>query len=84
MYLESDSAHQAVMIVCECIWFSLVSNLHNMRYLCTFVMFSHTTRKFFATLDTCAGTMWFGITMDTCVNIYLLDYLDLFLKYKIG
>ena len=60
MYLEGDSPHQAVMIVCEWYWFSHISNRHNMRHLCTLAMFSHTTRKFFATLDTCVGIMWFG------------------------
>ena len=56
MYLESDSPYQAVMIVCKCICFSLVSNHHNLRHLCTLAMF-HTTCKLFAIFDTCAGTM---------------------------
>ena len=60
MYLEGDSPHQAVIIVCELNWFSHISNRHNMRHLHTLAMFSHTTCKFFATFDTCAGTMWFG------------------------
>ena len=60
MYLKGDSPHQVVMIVCELNWFSHISNRHNMRHLCTLVMFSHTTHKFFATFDTCDGTMWFG------------------------
>ena len=30
MYLESDSLHQSVMIVCELKWFSHISNHHNM------------------------------------------------------
>ena len=29
MYLESDSPHQVVMIMCECIWFSHILNRHN-------------------------------------------------------
>ena len=57
MYLKSDSPHQAVMIVCECISFFHISNCHNMRHLCTLTIFSHTIRKLFATFDTCAGTM---------------------------
>ena len=57
MYLEGDSPHQVVMIVCECIFFSHILNLHNMRHLCTFAIFSHTTRKFFTTFNTCVGTM---------------------------
>ena len=47
-------------IVCDCIWFSHISNRHNMRHLWTLAMFSHITHKFFATFDTCAGIMWFG------------------------
>ena len=60
MYLEGDSLHQVVMIVCEWYWFSHILNRHNMRHLWTHAMFSHITRKFFATFDTCVGTMWFG------------------------
>ena len=60
MYLKGDSLHQAIMIVCKCMWFSHILNHHNMKHLCTLAMFSHTTRKFFAIFDTCAGTMWFG------------------------
>ena len=82
-YLDGDILHQAVMIMCECIWFSHISNCHNMRHLCTLAMFSHITCKFFTTFDTCAGTMWFG-HHNTCVNIRSLNCLNLFLKYKIG
>ena len=57
MYLEGDSPHQVVMIVCECICFSYISNHHNMRNICILAMFSHTTRKFFSTFDICAGIM---------------------------
>ena len=60
MYLKGDSHHQTVMIVCEWIRCSHISNHHNMRNLCTLVMFSHTTRILFATLDTCAVIMCFG------------------------
>ena len=60
IYLDSDSPHQVVMIVCELNWFSHISNHHNMRHLCTLAIFSHTTCKFFATFDTCVGTLWFG------------------------
>ena len=45
MYIEGDSPHQVVMIVCELNWFSHISNHHNMKRLWTFAMFSHTTRK---------------------------------------
>ena len=60
MYFKCDSPHQTVMIVCECIRCSHISNFHNMRNLCPLVMLSHTTSILFATLDTCAGTMCFG------------------------
>ena len=30
MYLEGDSPHQAIMIVCELKWFSHILNRHNM------------------------------------------------------
>ena len=60
MYLEDDSPHQAIMIVCELIWFSHNSNHHNKRHLCTLAMFHTQHAKFFATFDTCASTMWFG------------------------
>ena len=60
MYLKGDSPHQAVMIVCELKWFSHISNRHN---LCTLMqscdVFHTQHATFFATFDTCAGTMWF-------------------------
>ena len=58
IYLKGDSPHQAVMIVCELKWFSHISNHHNMYTLmqsCDVFRTQHTI--FFATLDTCAGTM---------------------------
>ena len=61
MYLESDSLHQTVMIVCELKWFSHISNHHNLYTLMQSCNIFHTQHAiFFATLDTCAGTMWFG------------------------
>ena len=61
MYLESDSPHQTVMIVCELKWFSHIPNHHNMlTHLQSWDTFHTQHAKFFATLDTCAGTMWFG------------------------
>ena len=60
MYLESDSLHQTVMIVCELKWFSHISNCHNMLTLMQSCDVFHTQHTiFFAILDTCAGTMWF-------------------------
>ena len=61
MYLEGDSPHQTVMIVCELKWFSLILNCHNMYTLMQSCNVFHTQHAiFFATLDTCAGTVWFG------------------------
>ena len=63
MYLEGDNPHQAVMIVCKLKWFSHIPNHHNMYILMQSCDVFHTQYAiFFATLDTCAGTMWFAIT----------------------
>ena len=61
MYLEGDSPHQIVMIVCELKWFSHVSNFLTCTHLCNLAIFFHTQHAlFFATFDTYASTMWFG------------------------
>ena len=61
MYLEGDSPYQAVMIVCELKWFSHISNRHNMYIIMQSCDVFHTQHAiFFAILDTCTGTMWFG------------------------
>ena len=61
MYLEGDSPHQAVMIMCEWKWFSHISHHHNMYTLMQSCDIFHTQHAiFFAILDTCADTMWFG------------------------
>ena len=61
MYLEGDSLHQTVMIVCELNWFSHISNHHNMlTHLQSCNVFHTQHAIFFATFDTCAGIMWFG------------------------
>ena len=58
MYLERDSPHQAVMIVCELKRFSHISNHHNMYTLMQSCDVFHTQHAiFFVTLDTYAGTM---------------------------
>ena len=59
MYPKCDSPHQIIMIVCELNWFSHISNHHNMYTLMQSCDVFHTQHKiFFATVDTCAGTMW--------------------------
>ena len=61
IYLEGNSPHQVVIIVCELKWFSHISNRHNMKTLMQSCDVFHTQHTiFFATFDTCAGTMWFG------------------------
>ena len=58
MYLEGDSPHQAVMIVCELKRFSHISNCYNMYKLMQSCNVFHTQHViFFAILDTCADTM---------------------------
>ena len=58
IYLEGDSSHQAVTIVCELKQFSHISNGHNMYTLMQSCDVFHRQRAiFFAILDTCADTM---------------------------
>ena len=58
MYLEGDSSHQAVMIMCELKRFSHISNRHNMYTLMQSCDIFHTQHAIlFAILDTCADTM---------------------------
>ena len=58
MYLEGDSPHQTVIIVCELNLFSHISNRHNMYTLMQSCDIFHTQHAiFFAILDTCADTM---------------------------
>ena len=58
MYLEGDSPHQAVMIVCELKRFSHISNGYNMYTLMQSCDVFHTQHAiFFAILDTCVDTM---------------------------
>ena len=84
MYLEGDSPHQIVMIVCEFIWFSYVSNLHNMRHLCTLVLFHTRHANSLLLLIHVQVQYDLAITRNTCVNVCSLNCLNLFLKYKIG
>ena len=58
MYLEGDSPHQAIMIVCELKRFSHISNRHNMYTLMQSCDIFHTQHAiFFTILDTCADTV---------------------------
>ena len=81
MYLKGDSPHQAAMIVCELKWFSHISNRHNMYTLMKSCDVFHTQHAiFFANLDTCADIIWFGHHKVLCINVYSLNYLDLFFE----
>ena len=58
MYLEGDSPHQAIMIVCELKRFAHISNHHNMYTVMQSCDVFHTQHAiFFAILNTCADTM---------------------------
>ena len=81
MYLEDDSLHQTVMIVCELKWFSHISNRNNMYTLIQSCDIFHTQHTiFFASLDTCASNnvIWPSRGF-TCINLCSLNCLDLFL-----
>ena len=85
MYLEGDSPHQAVMIVCELNWFSHISNHHNMLTLmqsCN--VFTHNIENSLLLLIHVQVQCDLAITRNTCINVCSLNCLDLFLKYKIG
>ena len=84
IYLECDSPHQLVMIVCECIWSSHISNLHNMRHIWTLAMFHTQHANSLLLLIHVQVQCDLAITRNTCVNIYSLNCLNLFLKYKIN
>ena len=87
MYLEGDSPHETVMIVCELKRFSHISNRHNMYTLMQSCDVFHTQHVIvFAILDTCANTMFLihvqiqcdlAITSFTCVNVCSLNRLNL-------
>ena len=58
MYLEGDSPHQAVMIVCELKRYSHISNCHNMYMLMQSCYVFYTQHAiFFVILDICADIM---------------------------
>ena len=85
MYLEGDSPHQAVMIVCELKRFSHISNRHNMYTLCNLAMFFTNNMQYFLLFLIHVQIQCdLAITSFTCVNVCSLNCLDLFLKYKIG
>ena len=70
MYLEGDSHPQTVITY---------------RHLCNFtIFFAHNTQYSLLLLIHVQVQCDLAITRNTYVNVCLLNYLDLFLKYKIG
>ena len=84
MYLECDSPHKAVMIMCELNGFSHILNCHNETLMQSCDVFTHNTQNSLLLLIHVEVQCDLAITRDTCVNVYSLNCLDLFLKYKIG
>ena len=85
MYLEGDSPHQAIMIVCELKRLSHTSNRHNMIHLCNLaIFFTHNTQYSLLFLIHVQRKCDLAITSFTCGNVCSLNCRDLFLKYKIG
>ena len=84
MYLEGDSPHQAVMIVCELNWFLIYQIVITCIHLCNLAMFfTHNTQYSLLFLIYVQIQCDLAITSFTCVNVCSLNCLDLFLKYKI-
>ena len=67
MYLEGDSLHQAVMIVCKLKWFSHISNHHNMY---TFMQSCYSWYM-------CRYNVIWSLQCFTCINVCTLNYLNL-------
>ena len=85
MYLEGDSPHQVIMIVCELKRLSHTSNRHNMIHLCNLaIFFTHNTQYSLLFLIHVQRKCDLAITSFTCGNVCSLNCRDLFLKYKIG
>ena len=86
VYLEGDSPHQVVMIVCELKQFSHISNRHNMYTLmqsCD-IFFTYNTQYSLLFLIYVQIQCDLAITSFTCGNVCSINYHDLFLKYKIS
>ena len=83
MYLEGDSPHQTVMIVCELKWFSHISNRHNIYTLMQSGNVFHMQYSLLLLIHIQVQCD-LAITRNTWVNVCSLNCLNLFLKYKIG
>ena len=85
MYLEGDSPYEVVMIVCELSDFLISQIVITCIHLCNLTMFfTHNTQYSLLLLIHVQIQYDLAITRFTCVNVYSLNCLDLFFKYKIG
>ena len=85
MYLECDSLHQTVMIVCELKCFLISQIVITYRHLCNLAMFfTHNMQYSLLLLIHVQVQCDLAITRNICVNVCSLNYLNLLLKYKIG
>ena len=78
MYLQGDSPHQVVMIVCELKRFSYISNHHNMYTImqsCD-VFFTHNTQYSLLFLIYVQIQCDLVITSFTCINLCSLNCLN--------
>ena len=84
MYLEGDSTHQAVMIVCELSDYLISQIVITCIHLCILEMFFiHNMQYSLLFLIHVQIQCDLAITSFTCVYVCSLNCLDLFLKYKI-
>ena len=82
MYLKCDSLHQAIMIACECICFSHISNRHIYTYallLCFHIQHTNSLLLLIHVQVQCD----LAITRNTCVNICSLNCLNFFWNIKL-
>ena len=78
MYLEGDSPHQAVMIVCELKWFSHTQIIITCIHLYNLAMFfTHNTQYSLLFLIHVQIQCDLAITSFTCVNVCSLNCLNL-------
>ena len=85
MYIEGDSPHQTIMILCELKSDFLISQIViTCRQLCNLAMFStHNIQYSLLLLMHVQVQCDLVIIRNTCVNVCSLNCLNLFLKYKI-
>ena len=78
MYLEGNSPHQAIMIVCELKWFLIFQIVITCIHLCNLAMFfTHNTQYSLLFLIHVQLQCDLAITSFTCVNVCSLNCLNL-------